>query len=677
MIYNLALWLAILLFCSQMLHSQVTETEIDTVWQKLLPQVEVIAFRHVPNLNRFPASVHIIPRENLLRNVTGDLSAVFHLVPGVQMQVGTMNTNKLTIRGVGSRSPYATTRTRAYWDNIPLSAGEGVTILDDIEWSFVERIEVVKGTHSALYGSGLGGVVRFSSLGRPASLSEAHTQWQIGNNGYNKYQLLTQFARDNGFFNMGVARVSGDGFRENSRFYRNSLFVSGAYQKRSDWRYILKISDVNAQIPSSIDEQTFLHAPHRAAPNWLRVEGFKQYRRALAGLSVQTPLNESFSHTLALSGSWYNHYELRPFNILDDHSWSLTMVNSWQYKGSSFTLTGGVEWLQEDYAWKIFSNEAFVLQQEALHNRNQWNVFLNYEQQLGELFLLSSSVNWNLTHSKLTDKMKANPFNIVYLPNRNHLLSPHLGIRYLPNKHWSVFVSAAHGFSNPTTEESLNSDGNYNMLLKPEQGWTFEAGGHWVGKENMWRVDFSVYHIALNHLLVTQRLAEDVFSGANVGSAFLRGVELQSHFNPLPSWQIKLMAALSENRFLEHMEEGGIYNNNHLPGIPKATFTGVMRYTIGKHWHLNTTYVFTGKQFMNDSNTKTYDAWNRIDATISYQQTLANHIRIEASITCNNVLNAHYASMLLINAPSFAGRAPRYYYPAMPRHFVLSVRLKM
>jgi iron complex outermembrane receptor protein len=43
----------------------------------------------------------------------------------------------------------------------------------------------------------------------------------------------------------------------------------------------------------------------------------------------------------------------------------------------------------------------------------------------------------------------------------------------------------------------------------------------------------------------------------------------------------------------------------------------------------------------------------------------------------NNVFNQSHASMILINAPSFGGTPPRYYYPGMPRNFYLTLLLKI
>lgn len=45
------------------------------------------------------------------------------------MQQGSLNTNKITIRGIGSRSQYSTTRIKAYFEEIPLTSAECKTSL--------------------------------------------------------------------------------------------------------------------------------------------------------------------------------------------------------------------------------------------------------------------------------------------------------------------------------------------------------------------------------------------------------------------------------------------------------------------------------------------------------------------------------------------------------------------
>src|SRR5690606_38305790 len=51
-------------------------------------------------------------------------------ISGVYIQSGAINTNRITIRGVGSRTLYGTNKIKAYFNGIPITNGVGETALD-------------------------------------------------------------------------------------------------------------------------------------------------------------------------------------------------------------------------------------------------------------------------------------------------------------------------------------------------------------------------------------------------------------------------------------------------------------------------------------------------------------------------------------------------------------------
>ena len=83
------------------------------------------------------------------------------------MHSGTYSTNRITIRGIGSRSLFSTNKIRAYFNDIPLTTGDGETVLEDIDPAFIERAEILKGPTSSLYGAGLGGTVNLKGSKAP------------------------------------------------------------------------------------------------------------------------------------------------------------------------------------------------------------------------------------------------------------------------------------------------------------------------------------------------------------------------------------------------------------------------------------------------------------------------------------------------------------------------------
>jgi iron complex outermembrane receptor protein len=87
-----------------------------------------------------PASIGLI-QQNRLEQSSG-ITFVEHLntVPGVFVSQGAVNTNKITIRGMGSRNPYATNRIKAYYKGIPITSGDGTTEIEDL--NITERSKI-------------------------------------------------------------------------------------------------------------------------------------------------------------------------------------------------------------------------------------------------------------------------------------------------------------------------------------------------------------------------------------------------------------------------------------------------------------------------------------------------------------------------------------------------------
>jgi iron complex outermembrane receptor protein len=79
---------------------------------------------------------------------------------------------------------------------------------------------------------------------------------------------------------------------------------------------------------------------------------------------------------------------------------------------------------------------------------------------------------------------------------------------------------------------------------------------------------------------------------------------------------------------------------------------------------------------MRDDNSVYSDSYAVLNMKFGYRKTLGSSWDIEVFGGIRNVLDEQYASMILINAGSFGGNAPRYYYPGLPRNFYGGVSLK-
>ena len=70
-----------------------------------LDDILVTSFRYNNNVRQVAAPVQIIAVKSIENNDIGNVSAMLNTLSGINMQSGTFQTTKLTIRGIGSRSP--------------------------------------------------------------------------------------------------------------------------------------------------------------------------------------------------------------------------------------------------------------------------------------------------------------------------------------------------------------------------------------------------------------------------------------------------------------------------------------------------------------------------------------------------------------------------------------------
>jgi iron complex outermembrane receptor protein len=114
------------------------------------------------------------------------------------MQQGALNTNRISIRGIGSRAQYGTQKIKAYYEGIPLTTAEGSSTIEDIDMETIGS-EIIKGPNSTSFGSGLGGVINL--FAREIPMDEFQTK---STTTYGSFGLLKQ-----SFLNYGEALTKG------------------------------------------------------------------------------------------------------------------------------------------------------------------------------------------------------------------------------------------------------------------------------------------------------------------------------------------------------------------------------------------------------------------------------------------------------------------------------------
>ena len=114
------------------------------------------------------------------------------------------------------------------------------------------------------------------------------------------------------------------------------------------------------------------------------------------------------------------------------------------------------------------------------------------------------------------------------------------------------------------------------------------------------------------------------------------------------------------------------YSGKNLPGTTKNTWLVAGYLSPTKNLHTSLWYRYTGKMAVNDANSDYSDEFGITNFEIRYIQKI-KRFKFELKGGILNIFDINYASMLAVNAPSFGGSPPRYYYPGNPRNYYISV----
>ncbi len=679
-------WIKLFILSTLFLVSLLTEAqEINTTEKDTsalsgeIDEVTVTAFRSPYNLFNTPAPVNLITSLQLETGNSLTPVEALNQVPGILMHHGTLNTNRLTIRGIGSRTVYATNKIKAYFGEIPLTTGDGETTLEDLENSAIKRVEIIKGPSSSLYGAGLAGVILF----HPKTVARNFAQNQISIASFGTLKnTLSAGLKQNKFSVYALGSyLKSDGYRENNNTNRANILFNTMYSfsENSNLQVLIKATKMKGYIPSSLDINMFNETPEKAAPNWAAIQGFEEYDNGQFGISYNLLTGKNEKVSVATFGSFRKADELRPFNRLKENSnyigWRAYVQKAIIGENTRFTMTTGIEFFREKYDWSTNSNENNNILSDNREKRQYENLFFQLESNLYDKVFFSAGINGNLTRFYYTDYYTENG-DLSDSHNYKPVFSPRVGINYLINNKFSMFANVSHGFSTPTFEETLLPSGELNEEIKPETGWNYELGIRTLVSD---RVQFtaSYYRIYIRNLLVARRTGEDAYVGVNAGKSLHPGLETEIRWTitkpqSFPELTVVGNATISNYHFQDFVDLDVDYSGKNLPGTTKNTWMLMTIINPTKNTGLTLWYRYTGKMHVNDANDGYSDAFGITNIDLKYSGKLNSFI-FEVKGGVQNIFNIHYASMLAVNAPAFGGNLPRYYYPGNPRNYFVSL----
>ncbi|WP_367846736.1 TonB-dependent receptor [Rhodoferax sp. WC2427] len=570
--------------------------------QTQLKEVVVTATRVATRADALSSEVLVIDREDIERSAGRTLTEVLARLASVQLSSngGRGNNSNIFIRGTEAR------HTLLLIDGVRYgSATAGTPVWDNLPLDQIERIEVLKGPASALYGAdAVGGVVQiFTVRGAPGLHPTAEVT--LGSHGYRAVSAGVQAGTDTVRYSLGGSVTRDRGFSAT-----NPSVPFGSYNPDRDG------FDQKA-LNGSVD--------WTLAPDWtlnagvLYSEGTQHFDDGL-GADTASALRSSVLRA-GLSGKISPTWTTR-FNFAQGVDRSEALVSA-----SSFNLPGLFETTQNKWTWQNDIQTGVGTVVAGLETLEQK---VNSSQAYSV-----NSRRINAAFAGLTGKAGAHGWQLNARRDDNSQFGAHstgyAGYSYQINPAWRAHAGYGTSFVAPNFNDLYwkSSYYNGNPLLQPEQGKNAELGLDWTQGD---------HHVKL--VRFDNRIRGFISGGTstvNVPRVRIDGWTLgyDGHFDALNLWATA-----------EALDPRNTANQLQLRRRAKSQLSLGGDYTLGA-WRLGGSALYVGQRFEDAANTTRLGAYATADVSLAY--TVDKDWTVQTKL--NNLTNRQYATALGYNQP--------------------------
>ncbi len=571
---------------------------------------------------------------------------------------------RISIRGAGSRSSFGVRGVKVIVDGIPETTPDGQTQLDAIPIGAIDRIEIIKGPSSVLYGNASGGVISISTLNQFEDSPEVD-QFLSGRILYGSYkyrQAQVSYGKDfgpNSFIILGDYSQS-DGFRSNSGF--TSSMIKGRFDHRfSKFSKISVFTDFLASPRAddagglTLDESTMNR--RQARTNNLDFNSGESVRNFKT--SVQYSLLATGDNVLDI----YGFYTRRVFDGLLPflNGGAIDLNRHYFGQGISYTVKNK-KGLTFKYGYEIssqldgrqrFVNDAGMRGDLTLNQREIFKhagIYTLAEVELGDL-IISPGIRYDYHEIRIRDDLSGNDAGSG--EQRYNVFNPSFGVNYRAAQNINLFANYSTSFDTPTLNELSNNptgDLGFNAELEPQQSVSFELGARLDIVDKL-KAQATLFRIKTDNELVP--FQQEGFPGQtffrNVGQTLRQGLELEGSYTISTSLSATLSYTLSDFIYDEFELEGENFNGNYLPGLPKHNLAWGLKYTHESGLSVTSSNSFIGSIYLNDANSSNTDKYLLSNINVSYVLEKAK-VKITPFLGLNNIFDVRYNDNIRINA---------------------------
>lgn len=624
---------------------------------------------------------------------------------------------QISARGFGARAGFGVRGVRLYADGIPATMPDGQGQVAHFDLAGAQRVEVLRGPFSALYGNSSGGVI--SLVTAPATEGRVEAGVDTGSFGLvqGRVAVAVPFLDKGGQgFDLKAAasQVELDGFRPQSAARRT------LGQARMGWNgshdrvtVLLSHHEQQALDPLGLSRAQFDENPRQTTPQALQFNTRKTIEQTQAGVRWRHVFDEGALRETSLAAYRGSRQVVQWLAIAPGtqagprHGGGVIdfqrqyggadLRGRWAWAGAhgdTELAAGVVHEAQKDdrQGYENFTGAGAAqllgvtgrLRRDELNRAQTQELYAQLSTPLTAVLQLSAGLRGGRVEMSVRDRYLSNGDDSGDLGYRYN--NPVLGLRWALAPSWMLHTSIARGFESPTLGElAYRADGSagFNSGLRGQKSTQFEVGSKWRGTRAgvALELDTTAFGIRTQDEIGVQTNAGGRSSFQNVGRTARSGLEVAAAAALPSGWRSALSLTLLQARYKDgFLACAGIPCTAATVVIPAGNrIAGTQRGSLWAELQTPTWAVGSfalewragARTAANDSNTEWAPGQGTLNLRWTQRFELGGGYALEALARVDNLLDKTYAGSVIVNDAN-----GRYYETAAPRNALLSLRLQ-
>ncbi|HUK04983.1 MAG TPA: TonB-dependent receptor [Burkholderiales bacterium] len=637
--------------------------------------ITVTATRFPERRLQAPIGMTVITADEIARDTARTLPEMLGHLGGLYTRNNSGDPNlQIDLRGFGITGDQ---NTLVLLDGIRLNENDlSSTKLSAIPLQSIERIEILRGSGSVLYGGGAtGGTINIITRAAKPSVTEGYLYGGAGDYGTREGRATATLAGANAGLTISGSHGESDNYRVNNRARQDNVNGDLRYFSSGGSLALKFGTDIQRlQLPGVRDQNQLVSDPRGATtPNdWSTRDG--NYATLLARHGAGAfDLAADLGYRDQVATSMFNSFG--SFSDTRMHSLVFSPRVSWNGEplGAPTNLVVGADLGDWNYGRRIGTDPSTIATPFSTTTGSQHSSAFYFLYNAQVAVPLKLSLGWRT--QRVTDRVIQAGFGASDQRQTRSADAGELGLQYALGGAWTLFGRLGSSFRFATIDDNgLTSTGS---LLRPQTAKNLDAGVEY--RERGLRLRASLYRIDLNNEIYFSPLVVPTggfFPGANTNLSPTRreGLELAGQAPLAADLTLSGTANFQSARFRSGVYGGVDVSGKDVPLVPSAIANLQLAWNFAPKSQALASLSYAGRQRYDNDQANTFPqkmpSYTLLDLKLSRR--LADWT---LSAAVNNVFDKAYYSYAIVN--SFACATAVCAYPQIRRSFFVSAELRL